>query len=69
MRGSPELPTGDLGENRIEKRFPHRFCRDTHLIGVHARFQRDGKSAIFSLPELIRLLAVSCALAYGRRTS
>jgi len=36
MRGSPELLTGDLGENRIEKRFPHRFCQDTRLTEVHA---------------------------------
>ena len=45
MRGAPELPTSDLSENRIEKRFPHRFCRDTHLMGVHAGFQRGGRYA------------------------
>ena len=43
MRGSPELPTGDLGENRIKKRFPHRFCQDTLFTGVHAAFQSRNK--------------------------
>lgn len=39
MRGSPELPTSDLGENRIEKRFPHRFCRNTHFSRLQVTFQ------------------------------
>jgi hypothetical protein len=30
MRGSPELPTGDLG-GTARKRFPHRFCRVSPL--------------------------------------
>ena len=47
MRGSPELPTGDLGENRIKKRFPHRFCQDTHFTGVHAAFQSRNKPRFF----------------------
>lgn len=47
MRGSPELPTGDLSENRFEKRFPHRFCRDAQLPRVHAGFQRCGTCTMF----------------------
>jgi hypothetical protein len=69
MRGSPELPTDDLSENRIEKRFPHRFCRDTHLMGVHAGFQRGGRYATFRRWKVIRFLTVSYDLTCSHPSS